>query len=61
MLNMLVKKIVISLDGEIFQGDFPSKQLQLLKAWMIIHYEDLEANWKLLSSGEPIFRIDPLK
>ena len=27
------KKIVMSLDGEILQGDFPSKQLQLLKAW----------------------------
>ena len=24
------KKIVMSLDGEILQGDFPSKQLQLL-------------------------------
>ena len=55
------KKIVMSLDGEILQGDFPSKQLQLLKAWMIIHHEDLQANWELLSSGEPIFRIDPLK
>ena len=29
------KKIVMSLDGEILQGEFPSKQLQLLKAWMI--------------------------
>ena len=57
----IICRIVMSLDGEILQGEFPSKQLQLLKAWMIIHHEDLQANWELLSSGEPIFRIDPLK
>ena len=55
------KKIVVSLDGEVLQGDFPARQLQLLKAWIIIHQEDLQANWELLSNGEPVFRIDPLK
>ena len=55
------KNIVMVLYGEILQGDFPSKQRELLNAWVIIHHEDLQANWELLSSGEPIFRIDPLK
>ncbi len=55
------EKIVVSLDGEILQGHFPAKQLQLLKAWMIIHHEDLQANWELLSNGEPIFKIEPLR
>ena len=55
------KKIVMSLDGEILQGEFPSRQLQLLKAWMIIHHEHKKANWELLSTGEPSFRIYPRK
>ena len=29
--------------------------------WMEIHREDLEANWKLLSSGDGFFKIEPLK
>ena len=36
-------------------------KLKLLEAWIVIHHEDLEANWKLLSNGEQFFRIDPLK
>ncbi|MDD4047225.1 MAG: DUF4160 domain-containing protein [Clostridia bacterium] len=34
---------------------------EYMKAWLEIHHEDLEANWKLLSNGEQFFRIDPLK
>ena len=33
----------------------------LLEAWIVLHRDDLEANWKLLSDGEQFFRIDPLK
>jgi len=35
--------------------------MKLLEAWMEIHKEDLEANWKILKKGEQFFRIDPLK
>lgn len=54
-------EIVISLDGEILEGSIPANKLKLLEAWMVIHYDDLEANWKLLSNGEQFFRIDPLR
>ncbi|NLI93615.1 MAG: DUF4160 domain-containing protein [Peptococcaceae bacterium] len=54
-------EIVISLDGEILEGSIPNNKLKLLEAWMVIHYDDLEANWKLLSNGEQFFRIDPLR
>jgi len=54
-------EIVISLNGEILEGSIPKNKLKLLEAWMVIHYDDLEANWKLLSNGEQFFRIDPLK
>lgn len=54
-------EIVVALDGTIIEGEIPKGKLKLLEAWMEIHREDLEANWKLLSNGEQFFRIDPLK
>lgn len=54
-------EIVVALDGTVLEGSFPKNKLKLLDAWMEIHREDLEANWKLLSNGEQSFRIDPLK
>lgn len=39
----------------------PSAKQKLLDAWMVIHRDDLTANWELLSSGEEAFRIEPLR
>lgn len=61
MLNIPGDEIVVALDGTILEGEIPKNRLKLLEAWMEIHREDLEANWRLLSSGEQFFRIDPLK
>lgn len=52
---------VVALDGTVLEGKIPKNKMKLLEAWMEIHREDLEANWKLLSGGEQFFRIDPLK
>ena len=54
-------EVVVSLDGEVLEGGIPKNRMKLLDAWMEIRREDLQANWKLLSSGEQYFRIDPLK
>lgn len=35
--------------------------LSMFYAWIEIHKEDLQANWKLLDEGEQFFKIDPLK
>ena len=32
-----------------------------IKAWALLHEEELNADWKLAVNGEEIFRIDPLK
>jgi len=55
------EEIVIALDGTVLEGSIPKGKMKLLEAWMEIHREDLEANWKLLSNGEQFFRIDPLR
>lgn len=54
-------EIVVALDGEILEGEFPKKQLKLLEAWIALHEDELFANWNLLSSGDGYFRIEPLK
>lgn len=54
-------EVVVALDGTILEGEIPKSKMKLLDAWMEIHREELEVNWKLLSNGEQFFRIDPLK
>ena len=52
---------VISLDGTVLEGSLPNKKMKLVLAWIEIHSDDLAANWKLLSDGQPAFRIPPLQ
>ncbi len=55
------EKAVFSFDGEILAGQFPKKQAAFVKAWVLLHQEDLTANWFLAVNGEETFRIEPLK
>ena len=55
-------KAVFSIpDGELIGGSLPPKKIKLVQAWIIIHEEDLMANWELAISEQNIFRIEPLK
>ncbi|MCL1892604.1 MAG: DUF4160 domain-containing protein [Holophagaceae bacterium] len=55
-------KATIDFSGNIIKGKpLPSKQMQLVLAWIAIHKEELEANWLLLDNNEPPFKIDPLR
>ncbi len=54
-------EIVLTLEGETLEGDFPKKQYKLLVAWVALHEDELKANWKLLNEGEGYFKIEPLK
>ena len=54
-------EISLTLNGKRLKGKMPVKQLNLLKAWIAIHEEELKANWELIKNGEQTFRIDPLK
>lgn len=55
------KESVFSFDGKQLEGEIPTNKKKLVEAWIEIHKEDLEANWKLLDEGEQSFRIEPLK
>jgi hypothetical protein len=48
-------------DGAILGGSLPPAKMKLVQAWIEIHREDLLADWKLAVSGEPVFKVEPLK
>ena len=53
--------VVIDFDGNVLEGEFPKSKQKLLEAWMEIHRDELDANWKLLSNGDGFFKIEPLQ
>jgi len=48
-------------DGELITGDLPKKKIKLVQAWIIMHEEDLMANWELATNEMNIFKIEPLR
>lgn len=55
------EEVVVSLDGDVIEGEIPNKKLKLVIAWIELRKDELEANWKLLSEGREYFKIDPLR
>ena len=48
-------------DGNITDGNLPVKQRKLVEAWIILHREELSANWQLAKEKQVLFKINPLK
>jgi hypothetical protein len=48
-------------EGEVLDGQIPAGKLRLAQAWIEIHREDLMADWQLASTGNPVFKIEPLR
>jgi hypothetical protein len=48
-------------DGQLLEGSLKPNKTKLVQAWMVIHTEELLADWDLAASGQSIFKIDPLK
>ena len=42
-------------------GEFPKRPAAFVKAWALMHEDDLKANWRLALNGEETFHIDPLR
>ena len=54
-------KAEVDFDGNIISGSLPPRQASFVKAWALIHTEELAADWELAMQDEQPFRIDPLK
>jgi Domain of unknown function (DUF4160) len=53
---------VFALDPvECIGGDLPRTQQRLVEAWAEIHRAELLQDWKLLQSGRPPLKIEPLR
>jgi hypothetical protein len=48
-------------DGNIIVGKFPDKQRHLVKAWALLHGDELMADWELLMENSDFFKIEPLR
>ena len=46
---------------QVLEGSLPPNKRKLVEAWIEIHRDELNANWKLACEGQPIFKIAPLK
>lgn len=61
MSNIMGKQAVIAIpEGELLDGELPTKKLRLVQAWIAIHEDELMADWALAANGEPVFPIEPL-
>lgn len=48
-------------DGKILEGSMKTNKRKLVEAWILIHEDELMADWELAINGEEVFKIDPLK
>lgn len=46
--------------GNVLAGSLPQKQLRLVQAWIELHQDELQADWKLAAQGELPYKIQPL-
>jgi hypothetical protein len=55
-------KPVFAIDTiECLGGGLPRAQQRLVEAWTEIHRGELEEDWRLLQSGRPPVKIEPLR
>jgi Domain of unknown function (DUF4160) len=47
-------------DGEVLEGQLPTRQHKLLVAWIELRHDELVADWKLASTGQAPYKIAPL-
>lgn len=47
-------------DGSIIHGAIPDRQLRLVREWLELRRDKIEANWLLATEPAPLNSIDPL-
>lgn len=48
-------------DGSVLEGDLPRNKMKLVQAWLEIHREEIDADWRLAARGLPPQKIKPLE
>ena len=55
------EEAIVSLEGDVLDGHLSPAKLKLVLAWLTIHEDDLNANWRVMTNGDEVFRIEPLR
>lgn len=50
-----------ALDGTVLAGELPPRQAALVRKWIRMRQEELQACWALLDEGETPPKIEPLR
>ena len=54
------QQIVVALNGNVLEGDLPSRKLRILLVWMEMRQTELQTNWELLAACKKYQKIEPL-
>ena len=55
-------KVVVEIpNGAVLEGSIPSRQMNIVQAWLELHQDELMADWFLATNGQTPFKIDPLR
>ena len=60
-ISMFYGLIIYLYQFDWIDGVFKSDKAKLVQAWIVLHKEELLANWDLAIAGQQVFKIDPLK
>ena len=53
--------LVVDFAGNIIEGQLERKKQAMVVAWVMMHEDELRANYEIMLEGEQPFRIAPLK
>ncbi len=48
------------IEGKVYKGKLPSRQLKYVLAWAALHEDELMQNWELARDDKPMNKINPL-
>ncbi|HEY5856256.1 MAG TPA: DUF4160 domain-containing protein [Aldersonia sp.] len=48
-------------DGSVLRGELPRTARRLLREWVLLHRDELMANWERAQAGEPLDPVEPLR
>ncbi len=52
---------LMTFDGRVYAGALPSRALSMVREWLALHRDELEADWALAVTNRPLNPIEPLE
>ena len=52
---------LMTFDGKVYAGSLPGRALSMVREWLALHRDELEADWTLAVARMPLKQIEPLE